>query len=161
LSPTHSLADTEQPIPGNYLMPGDFLLPLDRLFSPNGLHYLMYQADGNVALWHCPTTTPFCSHASPNQTYTWTSRTYNNTPGIFNMDPRDGYLHVWSISSSGPYVESAYFGNGRCGGNYLKIQDDGNLVIYRVNPPGGEISLGAVWQSSNLFPSNWTPPYCP
>jgi hypothetical protein len=153
LSPTKTLADN--PIAGNYLLPGDFLRPLELIFSPNGLYFLQYQSDGNLVIRQC--SIAFCVPPS-TFTVTWQSGTSGNTPGIFNVDPRDGYIHVWSIDSSGKYVESAWFGSARCGGNYLKLQDDGNLVLYRVNPPYGETAWSAEWASNSSV--GW-PPSCP
>lgn len=143
----------ESPKPGNYLFPGEFLRPLGKLYSPNGLFYLTYQTDGNLVLYKC--SAPFCdSINSPS----WSSNTAGNTPGIFNVDPRDGFIHVWSINSVGVYIESAKFGGNVCGGNYLKLQDDGNLVIYRVNPPYGETSGSAEWGAKSNVGN---PPECP
>jgi hypothetical protein len=104
-------------------------------------------------IYQCSIPTLFCSGG----TKTWASNTNGNTPGIFNVDPRDGYIHVWSINGAGEYVESAYYGYNKCGGNYLKLQNDGNLVLYRVGAPS-ETAAWAEWASNSYVGA---PPACP
>jgi hypothetical protein len=98
------------------LASGQCLQPGQSLRSPNQLHTLILQTDGNVVLYD--------RHSQP----LWATDTGGLiTPREFIMQT-DGNLVLYDTGNS-PKWTLQTFGNP---GAFFDIQDDGNFVVYRT-----------------------------
>ena len=117
ISTTWGRYRSSQITPVNQMVPGD------KIFSPNGLNYLLMQSDGNLVEY------------IPGPRVVWTSNTAGNEGSVFNAQGDGNYVVVasgnrpkWATGTSG-------------GGTTLRIQDDRNLVVYA---PGNR----AIWSNN-------------
>lgn len=112
---------------GDYLHQGDFLV------SPNGNFFLLLQSDGNLVEY---------THYQGNaDSIVWLSGTAGKATQCFAAMQGDGNFVLYKGTpdrNEGPLWSAAT----NSGTNFLQLQDDGNLVVYKK---GG----GAVWSSAN------------
>lgn len=114
------------------LASGQSLQPGQSLQSPNQLHTLILQTDGNVVLYN--------RHSQP----LWATDTGGLiTPREFIMQT-DGNLVLYDTSNS-PKWASNTSGNS---GAFFDIQDDGNLVIYQAGSQT-QTAENALWASAS------------
>lgn len=105
------------PQPLDRMVSGGRLLAGQSLTSGNGRFHLIFQSDGNLALYdHVEQRTP------------WSSNTAGIIAGSVFMQP-DGNLVVYDAQGL-DHWSSGTPGNA---GAYLVVQNDGNLVIYRTD----------------------------
>jgi uncharacterized protein YkwD len=111
---------------------GQCLQPGESLQSDIQLHTLIMQTDGNVVLYN--------QHSQP----LWSTDTGGLiTPGHFAMQA-DGNLVLYAVDGSAKWSSNTY-GNP---GAFLRIQDDGNLVVYRSGAQT-ETADNALWAAAS------------
>ncbi len=98
------------------LNPNEVLRANEKIVSPNGLHTLIMQGDGNLVLYF------YDGQAL------WNSKT-NGTDASYVIMQADGNLVIYNDSNQ-PKWHSQTNGNQNA---FLVLQDDGNLVIYTTN----------------------------
>lgn len=114
------------------LASGQSLQPGQSLRSPNQLHTLILQTDGNVVLYN--------QHSQP----LWATNTGGLIkPGKFIMQT-DGNLVLYDTDNR-PKWASQTFGNP---GAFFDVQDDGNLVVYRAGSQS-QTEDNALWASAS------------
>jgi hypothetical protein len=104
------------------LTPVNQMVPGDKIFSPNGLNYLLMQSDGNLVEY------------IPGPRVVWASNT--NVPGSVFIAQGDGNYVVVA-----PGNRPVWASGTKGGGTTLRIQDDRNLVVYA---PGNN----AIWSNN-------------
>jgi serralysin len=114
------------------LASGQSLQPGQSLRSPNQLHTLIMQTDGNVVLYD--------RHSQP----LWATNTGGSiVPREFIMQT-DGNLVLYGMDNR-PNWASNTSGNS---GAFLDVQDDGNLVVYRSGSQT-QTADNALWASAS------------
>jgi len=114
------------PVNTNYLKVGERLYPPnDCLISSSGQYRLIYNGGGNLVLYDTAAGVAF-----PGEPY-WSSGTAGRTCGYVELRQEgnlvvvdQGGIEVYTTPTNLPYWR----------GTYLKLQDDGNLVLYGVAP---------------------------
>ncbi len=120
----------------NILADGAQLNPGQSLVSSNLGYQLKYQNDGNLVL---------------NDAYgkeLFASKTSGTTPGKAIVQ-RDGNFVVYDAGGVARYATGT---NGSGAGNFLKLQDDGNLVLYDASTKIALFATGTN-QSGNPVPT--------
>lgn len=117
ISTTWGRYRTSQLTPVNQMVPGD------KIFSPNGLNYLLMQSDGNLVVY------------IPEPRAVWASNTMGN-PGSVFVAQGDGNYVVY-----GPGNRPTWASGTSGSGTTLRLQDDRNLVVYA---PGNR----AIWSNN-------------
>jgi serralysin len=110
---------------------GQSLQPGQSLRSPNQLHELIMQADGNVVLYN--------DQSQP----LWATNTYGISPREFIMQA-DGNLVLYDTDDRPKWASNT----SNQPGAFLNVQDDGNLVVYRVGSQT-ETAENALWASGS------------
>ena len=131
-SSTVALADDTYVVSlSDRLLPGESIAPGQSIFSANGYNELAMQTDGNLVM--------YCHRSgSPAATWATTSTWGHNVNGAFAQPDGNFVVYnsdwtpLWATSSS------SY-------GAFLKVQDDGNLVVYSYGSDG---TWGALWSSN-------------
>ncbi|MEU8512824.1 hypothetical protein AB0C76_14710 [Kitasatospora sp. NPDC048722] len=115
---------------------GNCLLPGDSLVSPGGFYRLTYQHDGNLV--------EYKKGERSGWTAIWQSGTQNTAPGKAIMQ-YDGNFVVYDTFKNALWATGT---NNGCNpaANWLRIQNDANLVVYR---PHGDGAWTPVWSSQN------------
>lgn len=103
----------------DHLSAGDSLKPGDQLQSSNGLHTLVYQTDGNLALY------------TGEKGFLWASGTAGRAPGHASMQT-DGNFAIYDHDGRFQWNTGT-----TTAGSRLVLRNDGNLVI--VNPDGAQL----------------------
>lgn len=114
------------------LFSGQYLQPGKSLRSDNQLYTLIMQTDGNVVLYN------------QNSQPLWSTNTGGLiTPGYFIMQT-DGNLVLYDTNGSPKWSSDTWNHSGA----FLRIQDDGNLVIYRFGTRT-ETADRALWAANS------------
>lgn len=110
------------------------------LASPNSRYLLRCQADGNVVLYNTATSTPIW-HSN-----TWVPKGADCVLSVeANGDLVVSHHGGWLSGRSGPTVTRKWSSQTVVGQRaYLRVQDDGNLVLYQLG------NNKVLW-SSNTF----------
>ncbi|VWC89405.1 peptidase S53 [Burkholderia contaminans] len=128
---------------------GTTLKPRQAVYSASGNHALLMQEDGNLVLYN-----------TTNGAAVWNTGTYGN-PGAYAVFQTDGNFVVYSANGAALWNSATY---GQSGSQYLSVQDDGNMVIYRLfvpafatatDTPGNVVSATgpAVWKGGVVLSS--------
>jgi surface antigen len=104
--------------------------PGTELVSPNGTMHLMMQSDGNLVLY------------APGMSARWSTGTSGH-PGAWAQFNPDGNFVVYGPGAV-PLWSTMGSGGGLQGGQFLQVQDDGNLVQYTAN-------IGVAWTSNTQY----------
>ena len=115
---------------GNLLAPGQTLAPGASIHSTDARYTLTYQADGNLVLYKNFVASPRAA--------VWASGT-SHRPGVVHLGT-DGNLAVYDFLAAVRWQT----GTGAVAVEGLRVQDDGNLVLY-----GGG---GVLWASGTVQP---------
>jgi hypothetical protein len=115
------------------LNPGDRLLAGQRLVSPNGLHVLEMQGDGNLVLY------------APEHMAVWHTGTEGHS-GVVALMLEDGNFVLYAPGNV-PMWATATDGHP---GSILALQDDRNLVVIA---PGNV----PIWASGTNLPASPPP----
>jgi Astacin (Peptidase family M12A) len=114
------------------LASGQSLQPGQSLRSPNQLHTLIMQTDGNVVLYD--------QHSQP----LWATNTGGLiTPGQFIMQT-DGNLVLYDTGNSPKWASNTDNNPGA----FFDIQDDGNIVVYRAGSQTQTVE-NALWAAGS------------
>jgi hypothetical protein len=114
------------------LQPGQGLSPGQSIQSNNQLHSLTMQEDGNVVLY------------DRNSQPLWATNTGGlMTPREFIMQT-DGNLVLYSTDGQARWASNTWHNPGA----FLDVQDDGNLVVYKLGSPS-ETAEYALWASAS------------
>lgn len=111
----------------NKLYPGDCLKFKEHLDSPNGCFKLLMQEDGNLVLYK-----------KSDQSAIWSTNTYL-TCSQNACYQSDGNFIVSNCEKKATWAAGSF-----AGGNYIELQDDGNIVNYAKDP------LRAIWASNSV-----------
>ncbi|MFF1905710.1 hypothetical protein [Kitasatospora sp. NPDC058218] len=111
---------------------GNCLLPGDSLISANGAYRLAYQNDGNLVQYDV------------HGTAIWATGTQNTAPGKVIMQ-YDGNFVVYDTFKNARWASGSGF-NCSPSANWVRLQNDANLVVYR---PHGDGPWTPVWSSFN------------
>jgi hypothetical protein len=118
---------------GDILYQGYELLVGGAIRSPDGRYVLVMQGDGNLVLYKIPESRAI-----------WASNTYDSG-GVKAVLQYDGDFVVYSVTNN-PRWNSGTSGRPS---NYLRLQDDGNLVLYGVGDNVPQWSTG-TWEKNTL-----------
>lgn len=120
--------------PGNWdhMNWGSCLLPGDQMVSANGAYRLVYQGDGNLVEY------------DQFGDALWNSNTQGTTPGKVIMQ-YDGNLVVYDTFQNARWNSGTDHGCDPSA-NWVRLQDDANLVVYR---PHGDGAWTPVWSTRN------------
>ncbi|MBE8970408.1 lectin [Nostocales cyanobacterium LEGE 12452] len=114
------------------IVAGGIIYPGESIYSPNGAVRLTYQTNGDLVV------------VDGGNFITSISKTGGSEPGIVTLQA-DGNLVLYNKSYQSLWASSFY-----CNGSYLKVQDDGNVVIYVPNSN----DRGALWDSKGYTAYN-------
>lgn len=132
---------TRYQAPSVYLAPGSSLTVDQKMYTPDGNHYLVMQSDGNVVIY-----------TQSNQPI-WASGTYGKGNGCHLDMQDDGHLVLYSgsgraIWASGTHVSrDAKYGTPAAKPVRMVFENGGAMVLYSAT---GE----AVWSSKNSAGEN-------
>lgn len=118
----------------DHLSPGDRLLPNDKLISSNLLYQLVYQTDGNLALY------------TTNGRFLWASGTAGRPAGYVAMQT-DGNFAIYGPNNAFQWNTGTTTARSR-----LVLRDDGNLVI--VTEDGRQLWASATREVHDRLNAN-------
>ncbi|MDH6145443.1 MULTISPECIES: hypothetical protein [Kitasatospora] len=123
-------ACSENPSNWDHMNWGNCLLPGDQMVSADGAYRLVYQSDGNLVEY------------DQWGSALWSTSTQGHAPGKAIMQ-NDGNFVVYDTFQNAVWSSSTNF-NCNPSANWLRLQDDANLVVYR---PHGSGAWTPVWST--------------